>query len=1446
MFDKIITYSIKNKFVIGLLVFALILWGFYSLRQIPIDAVPDITNNQVQVITITPTLATQEVEKFITTPVELALQSLQNLEEIRSISRFGLSVITVVFEEDVDIYLARQLVNERLQEAKSVIPEGLGTPEMAPISTGLGEIYQYVVRPQEGFENEYSPTDLRIIQDWIVKRQLTGIEGVAEINSMGGYLKQYEIAINPTVLKAMNISALDVYEALSNSNENTGGAYIEKNSSTYYIRSEGIAKSLEDLENVVILNDGERPILVKDVATVRFGKAPRYGALTRNGEEVVGGKVMMFKGANSAQVTELIKERVIQIQKSLPEGVIIEPYLVRDKLVATAIGTVEKNLLEGGLIVIFILVLMLGNFRASLIVASVIPLAMLFAISMMNLLGISANLMSLGAIDFGLIIDGAVIIVESIVHRLRVRFSGQKLNQNQMDEEVLSSSLKIRKSASFGEIIILMVYIPILALIGIEGKMFRPMAQTVMLAILGALILSLTYVPMMTSLFLNKKISEKQSLADRIINFFQKLYTPVLNLALRFKTLFVMATFALFVISLIAFTRMGGEFIPTLEEGDLAMQSILPPGSSLSQSVEISKKIQLKLLEKFPEIEDAVANIGSAEIPTDPMPVEIADYVLVMKPKEEWTSASSRKELFEKIEHTLEDIPGIGYEFSQPIQLRFNELMTGSKADIAIKLYGQDMEIMYAKAKEAEAILTKMKGVGTVNVEQTIGMPQIIVSYRYDKLAQYGLHIKEVNQVIRTAFAGEKAGVIYEGEQRFDLVVRLDEKHRKSGLSDVENLYITLPNGTQVPLNAVANVELLDAPMQVSRENTNRRIVIGVNVGNTDVETLVENIQTQLDANIDLPTGYYFTYGGQFENLKAAKARLAIALPLALGLIFILLFFTFHSISQALLIYVAIPLSAIGGVWALELRGMPFSISAGIGFIALFGVAVLNGIVLIGYFNQLKKEGMTDIRALIIEGTKVRLRPVLMTAAVASLGFLPMALSTSGGAEVQRPLATVVIGGLITATFLTLIVLPILYSWLMKWEDRGNNNTPMDDSNTSSPITKLMLFLPFLFWIGSDLHAQQSPISLDSAISMAIQNHPSIKAANLQIEQSKSIEQLKYAPGSTDVSYQGNALFTFNSQHVQQLGFVQNFPSPSITRANNSLQKSLSAQYSISKDITVNELKLQVQQLYLDLQQRKVLSKLYQQLEDTYTVYYQKAKSRLDLGAANSIEPLTIQSQLNHYKLLIRQLELEVANLESQLQLLLNTKNKVTSTDSLKILPFSPTDASNSLLVEQAKQNILIEKAKIDLIKTDMKPNFNVGYSLQYYVDGGLLSGIQAGVGIPIFNGPTKRKIAAQNIQVLVATEQATAKELYIKQQLQAAENTVAIYTEGIKYYQEQLDVINPEITRISELNYQAGQISYLELLNVLNLLANNNKSYWEQVLAHNKAVVLYQFLSNQ
>ena len=987
----------------------LIIWGGWSATKLPIDAVPDITNNQVQIFTTCPTLAGQEVEQLVTFPIEQSIANVPKIEEIRSISRFGLSVITVVFEEGVNIYFARQLINERLKEAVDKIPQGIGTPEMAPVSTGLGEVYQYIIHPKKGSESKYNAKDLRTMQDWIVARQLYGTPGIAEVNSFGGQLKQYEVAVNPDRLRAMGVSIPDIFTALEKNNQNTGGAYIDKKPNAYFIRGIGLVTSLTDVKKIVVKNSGAVPIYVSDVAEVRFGSAVRYGALTYNGEvDAVGGVVMMLKGENSNEVVKRIKEKLPTIQKSLPEDVTIEPYLDRTDLVGRAISTVEKNLIEGALIVIFVLVLFLGNFRAGLIVASAIPLAMLFALGMMNVFGVSANLMSLGAIDFGLIVDGAVIVVEATMHHLGLRKSAAKLTQNEMDDEVFPSASKIRTSAAFGEIIILIVYIPILTLVGVEGKMFRPMAQTVGFAIFGALILSLTYIPMMCALFLSKKPSHKRTFSDKMMDKLQGWYQPLLQKAIRIKYIIVGATVGIFAIAIFFFSRMGGEFIPQLQEGDYAFHCILPQGSSLNQSIETSMQAS-RIIKQFDEVKMVVGKTGAAEVPTDPMPPEATDLMVVLKPQDEWKSKRSYTELANAIMEKLEVIPGVFFEKNQPIQMRFNELMTGIRQDVAIKIFGENIDTLASYAKEVSEVIQSVPGATSPQVERVSGLPQINVEYDRTRIANYGLTIQDVNDVVSTAFAGKSSGQVYENERRFDLVVRLDSAHRSS-IDDVNNLMIPINNGVQIPLSQIANVEYKLGPAQISREAGKRRIVIGFNVAGRDVQSVVEDIQQQLGAKVKLPSGYYFTYGGQFENLKKASDRLMIAVPVSLLLIFMLLYFTFHSFKQATLIFTAIPMSAIGGVFALMLRGMPFSISAGIGFIALFGVAVLNGIVLIGTFNQLQKEGITDVLQRVKEGTMTRLRPVLMTATVASLGFLPMAISSSAGAEVQKPLATVVIG----------------------------------------------------------------------------------------------------------------------------------------------------------------------------------------------------------------------------------------------------------------------------------------------------------------------------------------------------------------------------------------------------------------------------------------------------
>ena len=1027
MLDKIIQFSIKNKFVILLFTLVLLAWGSYSIKQLPLDALPDITNNQVQIITTAPTLASQEVEQLITYPLEQAVKTIPKVVELRSISRFGLSVVTVVFKDEANIYWAREQIFQRIKDAEENIPKYVGSPELAPISTGLGEIFQYDVYAKKGYENKFDATKLRTIQDWIIIPQLQGVEGVAEVSSWGGKLKQYEIAVNPNTLNSQGVTITEIFDALEKNNQNTGGAYIEKDQYAYFIRGVGMASGISDLQNVVIKNRNGAPVLVRDVATVREGVALRYGASTKDGKgEIVCGLVLMLKGENSSAVVERVKERMIQINKSLPEGVIAEPFIDRGKLVSNAIGTVTKNLIEGALIVIFVLILFLGNLRAGLIVASVIPLSMLFAVILMNYFGVSGNLMSLGAIDFGIIVDGAVIIVEATMHHLSKLKNKKELSQSEMDAEVYLSASKIRNSAAFGEIIILIVYLPILALIGTEGKMFKPMAMTVGFAVIGAFILSLTYVPMMTSLFLSKKLEHKPNFSDKMMAWFESKYTPILNKALQIKRTVIFISVGLFALAFFTFQNMGGEFIPTIEEGDLALNVTIMTGSSLSQTVETTTKYEKLLKSKFPEIKTIVAKIGSGEIPTDPMPIESADLIIVLKDKSDWTSADNWEDLAKLMKEEMEVIPGANIEISQPIQMRFNELMTGSRSDIAIKIFGDDLEVLDNKAKELVSKIKSIEGVADLKADKVTGLPQITVKYDYNKIALYGLNISDINQIIRSSFAGESAGKIYEESKRFDVVVRLNEDNR-ADISDVSNLFIPLPTGQQIPLSQVASISYEQGAVQVVREDGKRRITVGLNVRGSDVKSVVEEIQAKLENNFKLPAGYYITYGGQFENLIEANKRLSVALPIALGLILVLLYFTFNSIKHSLLIFTAIPLSAIGGVFALWLRNMPFSISAGIGFIALFGIAVLNGIVLISYFNQLKTEGITNPLQRVLIGTKTRLRPVLMTAAVASLGFLPMALSTSGGAEVQKPLATVVIGGLLSATLLTLIVLPILY-----------------------------------------------------------------------------------------------------------------------------------------------------------------------------------------------------------------------------------------------------------------------------------------------------------------------------------------------------------------------------------------------------------------------------------
>lgn len=1038
MFDSIVRFAVRKKLFVGLTTLFLLLGGLYAMVTLPIDAVPDITNNQVQIVTISPTLAPQEVEQLITFPIEIAMSNIMNVEEIRSVSRFGLSLVTVVFKESVPTLQARQLISEQIQTVAGEIPTELGTPEMMPVTTGLGEIYQYTLDVAPGYEKRYDAMELRTIQDWIVKRQLSGIPGIVEINSFGGNLKQYEVAMDPDALYSLNITISEVFEALERNNQNTGGSYIEKANRAYYIRSEGMINSLHDIEQVVVTNRNGIPIHVSDIGKVRLGSAKRFGAMTIDGKgECVGGIAMMLKGANANVVTAELEKRVEQVQKMLPEGIRIAPYLNRSELVNRNISTVIRNLIEGAIIVFLVLIIFLGNVRAGLIVASVIPLAMLFGFIMMRLFGVSANLMSLGAIDFGIVVDGSIVILEGILaHLYGKRFSGRHLSREEMDQEVERGAGRVVRSATFAVAIILIVFFPILTLNGIEGKYFTPMAKTLVFCIVGALILSLTYVPMMASLFLKRDILSTPTFAD---HFFERLshhYMRLLDHCLRRTGLTVGIAFTALALSMLLFTRLGAEFIPTLDEGDFAMQMTLPAGSSLTESIEVSRLAEKQLMEQFPEISHVVAKIGTAEVPTDPMAVEDADVMIVMKPFKEWTSAGSRAELVEKMKQALEPLSHRAeFNFSQPIQLRFNELMTGAKADIAVKLYGEEMEELYAKAKEAANYIEQIPGASDVIVEQAMGLPQLVVHYHRDKIARYGINIEELNNLVRTAYAGEATGVVFENERRFDLVLRLDyDKVRDLNLN---KLFVRTSDGIQIPVSEVASIDLIDGPLQINRDATKRRIVIGVNVRDADIQQVVSQIQTTLEKHIKLKPGYTFTYGGQFENLQNAIRTLLIVIPVALMLILLLLFFAFKSMTYTLVVFSTVPLSLIGGILALYLRGLPFSISAGVGFIALFGVAVLNGILMINHFREEAHHGMeghTSTRyrlctsRVIARSCPHLLRPVFLTGLVASLGFVPMAIATSAGAEVQRPLATVVIGGLIVSTLLTLLIIPVLYT----------------------------------------------------------------------------------------------------------------------------------------------------------------------------------------------------------------------------------------------------------------------------------------------------------------------------------------------------------------------------------------------------------------------------------
>ena len=1499
MLDSIIRFSIRNKLIIGLFTFALVVWGGYSLSRLPIDALPDVTNNQVLIITRSPSLAAQEIERLVTFPVEQTMATIPGIIEIRSFSRFGLSLVTIVFTDKTDVYWARQQISERLADARSQIPIGTGEPTIGPVSTGLGEIYQYVIYAKPGFENRYSPTELRSIQDWVVRRQLLGTTGVADVSSFGGLLKQYEIAIDPDRLRSYGLSIGDLFTALSRNNQNTGGAYIDKKPNAYFIRTEGLVTNLDDIGRIVIRRtSGRTPVLIRDVATVQFGSAVRYGALTRNGEgEAVGALVLMLKGENANQVIGRVKTRIDQIRRTLPEGVDIHAFLDRSELVDRAMGTVTKNLIEGALIVIFVLILFLGNLRAGLIVASVIPLAMLFAVSMMNLFGVSGNLMSLGAIDFGLIVDGAVIIVEATLHHLGLVKRSVRLTQLEMDEEVYVSASRIRTSAAFGEIIILIVYLPILALVGIEGKMFGPMAQVVVFAIAGAFILSLTYVPMMSALFLSKNTVHKLTFSDRMMARFQRGYEPLLRGAMRQKTLVLGTSVLLLAGAIWLFTTLGGEFIPELNEGDFAVEMRVRTGSSLSQTIDKSMQASRLLRKQFPEVREVIAKIGSGEIPTDPMPIEAGDLIVVLKPQDQWTSASSMDELATKMAEALEVIPGVEFGFQQPIQMRFNELISGAKQDVAIKIFGEDLAELTRLSGQINALVGSVPGTTDRYVEQVSGLPQIVVQIDREALARYGLSVDEVNQTISAAFAGQSAGLVYEGERRYDLTVRLAQNQRSS-IDDVRALTIPVPDGRNrygeparsgvpaspaVPLAQVASVELRSGPNQIQREDAKRRLQVGFNVRDRDVESVVLELQQKINSQIKFPPGYYVTYGGQFENLVDARERLSIAVPAALGLIFLLLFLTFGSVRQSLLIFSAIPLAAIGGVLALWLRDMPFSISAGVGFIALFGVAVLNGIVLIGEFNRLRLAGEMDLVKVIFEGTAVRLRPVLMTATVASLGFLPMALSNSAGAEVQKPLATVVIGGLITATLLTLFVLPVLYVLIEK--RFGKTFGQPNPESRPEPVRLSGWLLIGLLGLGSLLPsaiqaqvtagprlAQPSltqsgngGISLSQALSQASSNNPLLRVSQLNVGYQQSLRGTAGDVGKTDIA---TTIGQYNSRYLDQSFTVgQRLPNPALVRGLRSLADARTAGAEAEGRLTRADLARQVKATYYQLWYVQSLTGFLRSQDSLYAAIARGAEVRRRTGEGTLLEQTAAEVQRRQAQTALIQNELDARILARQLQTLLASPVPPIIPDTLlteRTLPGVDSPVTDSSMLAQSPElaqlgsQIEIARRETELESARLKPDFVLsltnqslrgfaplgdGEGQEFNNFGNRFTYGQVGMSIPVFAKPLRARVTAARLGQQRAEAQRTARQRTLEGEVATTIQTYQKNRQALAYYREsalpQAALIREQATK----SYRAGEIGYVELLQNLRTVSEIQTGYLAALNDLNQTLINLDFL---
>lgn len=1446
MLEKIIEFSLRNKLIVILFTLTIALFGVYSILKIPVGAVPDITNNQVQVITTSGNLSTQEIEQFITAPVELEMANLPGVQEIRSISKFGLSVVTIVFKDNLGTYLPRQLIAEKIKSASGSIPEGFGTPEMGPITTGLGEIYQYILDVKPGYEDQYTAMDLRTIQDWIVRRQLSGISGVVEVNSWGGFLKQYEVAVEPSRLASLNLTLMDVFTALETNNNISGGAYIEKTNQSYFIRGDGQVKSLEDIAEIAIANRGGIPVLVKDVGKVQFGYANRYGAITANGQgEKVLGQIMMLKDANSKDVIRQVHKRVEKVQKSLPEGVFINPILDRSDLISKTTLTVVENLALGCIIVVLIVILLLGNARSALVIASMIPLALLFTLSLMYLFGIDANLMSLGALDFGIIIDGAVIIVEFIALKITANAIGLgKLKSDKrqilVDKITLSGASKMMNSAIFGQIIILIVFIPILSLSNVEGKMFRPMALSFSFAILGAMLLGLTWLPVAASLFLKPEKKQKTNISGYIMQLAYRSYSPIIAWSCNHKRIVLgLALFTLLGTGIL-FSKMGGEFVPTLDEGDFVIQPVLKTGTSLSKTVELTTRMENILISTFSEVNQIVCRIGAAEVPTDPMSMEEIDMIIKLNPRKEWKIAANKEELAEKFKEALSIIPGIEYEFTQPIEMRFNELITGVRADIAVKLFGEDLEYLNEKAFEIAHVIDGIPGAADIIIEKTAGLPQMSVVYNRKKIAYYGLNVEILNQYLAMAFGGQATGSVFEGEKRFGLVVRL-QKESRVDIDNIEQLQIPLENGSQIPLKEVADISFSTGPAKISRDNTQRRVVVSVNVRNRDLKSVVEDIQSIVDKNIQLEAGYHLAYGGQFENLENATKRLAYAVPIALLLIFIFLHFAFKSFKDAVMIFSAVPLATVGGVLFLWIRGMPFSVSAGIGFIALFGIAVLNGIVLIEHLKELNEKGELTMRELILQGTRDRLRPVILTAAAAAMGFLPMAISTGAGAEVQRPLATVVIGGLITSTLLTMIALPLLFEIF-------NNVTGVQIWPLRFIRSKKALTVLLVVAFATGLHAQTREINLSDAIEIAASNNLELHAFDLRVEQSQALKATAFSIDKTQLYYEYDENnIADNGYPLSVFGISQNFEFPTVyfkQRKINELNIELAGkQFNRQVQILIKN----VSQAFYNIQYVIHQQEIYVELDSLYSRFYKGVETSFKHGDISHLDVLNAKAKGQQLKIKMNRLKYSLDNAQKKLKTLMQYDSAfivIRQEIHLVEVEKAGLEMNSGLKMLQTESDVQYSMLKLE--RSRLLPDLSLGYFMgsNHYANAANYQGVQFGLAVPLFFGEQNARIKANKISIDINESLREHYRVNLDARYTELNNELIKYGESIRFYEETGKQLSEEIVRTTEKSYKVGDINFYEFVLSIENALQLTLDYLDNVAQYNHVALEMNYLT--